>query len=167
MGIRQGKESDIHTIMDIKNRVVKVMQKSGNKQWNENYPNEEIFLQDIKNRSLYVYEEDGEVLGFIVADDNHAFEYDDIPWELTRLDSIAFHRAAVNPDVHSKGIASKLMENAEKMFKEKGYLGVHSDTSLENIPMQRLFEKRGYEYRGKLNLHGRLDRWYVAYEKVF
>lgn len=167
MGIRKGQPSDIDTVISIKDSVVKLMKESGNNQWNDSYPSRDVLLNDIKNDHLFVYEEDETVLGFIVADDNHAFEYDDIPWELARLDSIAFHRAAVDPNAQGKGVASKLMDEVEAFFKNEGYLGVHTDTNLNNIPMQRLFEKRGYEYRGKLNLHNNLDEWYVAYEKVF
>lgn len=167
MGIRKGKNSDIDDIMSIKNAVVILMKESGNNQWSESYPARDTLLNDIENENLYIYEEDGKVLGFIVADNHHAYEYDDIPWELARLDSIAFHRAAVDPRAQGKGIASKLFDEVEAHFKNEGYLGVHTDTNLNNLPMQSLFEKRGYEYRGKLNLHNNLNEWYVAYEKVF
>ena len=38
---------------------------------------------------------------------------------------------------------------------------------MENKPMQQLFEKLGFEFRGKLNLDENLDNWYAAYEKIF
>src|SRR5699024_12861108 len=61
----------------------------GNYQWDEYYPTDVTFKKDIKNGTLYVYEEESVIKGCIVADDNHAFSYDDIPWELARMDCLA------------------------------------------------------------------------------
>ena len=63
--IRKAKISDVGTIMTIINETVKEMKSYGNNQWDENYPNSETFINDIKNDSLYVYEEDNNIKGFI------------------------------------------------------------------------------------------------------
>lgn len=46
--IRKAKISDVGTIMTIINETVKEMKSYGNNQWDENYPNSETFINDIK-----------------------------------------------------------------------------------------------------------------------
>ena len=63
--IRKAKLSDLESIMDIINETVKEMKSYGNDQWDDNYPNKETFINDIKNERLYVCEEDNNIKGFI------------------------------------------------------------------------------------------------------
>ncbi|MCK1977196.1 GNAT family N-acetyltransferase [Jeotgalicoccus huakuii] len=167
MALRLAVMSDVPHIMDIVSRVIPEMHAVGNYQWDENYPNASVFQDDVKAESLYVFEEDGVIKGCITADDNHAFSYDDIPWELARIDCLATHRLAIDPNFQGQGLAQKIIREIIEVGKQKGYLGIHTDTSLENKAMQYLFTKLGFEFKGNLNLDDNLDDWYVAYEIVF
>ena len=167
MFLRMATKQDLPYILKIKENVVPIMQSSGNSQWSDAYPNEEKFKEDLEDRSLYVYEEDNLIKGFAVVDNKHPYPYDDIPWELTRADSRALHRMAVDPGFQGQGIASRMMKEIEDRLVSEGIKGIHTDTSLENERMQLQFEKNDFEFKGKLNLDENLDDWYVAYEKVF
>lgn len=167
MFLRMATKQDLPYILKIKESVVPIMQSSGNSQWSDAYPNEEKFKEDLEDRSLYVYEEDNLIKGFAVVDNKHPYPYDDIPWELTRADSRALHRMAVDPEFQGQGIASRMMKEIEDRLAAEGIKGIHTDTSLENERMQLQFEKNDFEFKGKLNLDENLDDWYVAYEKVF
>lgn len=167
MSLRLAVSDDVPYIMGIIRNVIPRMHTAGNYQWDEFYPNEATFHKDIKKDTLYVYDEAGVIKGCIVADDNHAFAYDDIPWELARMDCLALHRLAIDPHFQGQGLAQKILIDISEIGKEKGYYGIHTDTSLENKPMQKLFEKLGFEYKGQLNLDHNLENWYVAYEKIF
>ena len=167
MCLRKASVEDLPDILKIKEKVVPIMQASGNGQWSDKYPNEERFREDVEDGSLYVCEEDDRIKGFAVVDDKHPYPYDDIPWELTRSDSRALHRMAVDPEFQGQGIASGMMKEIETLLIAEGIKGIHTDTSLENKKMQYQFEKNGYEFKGQLNLDENLKDWYVAYEKVF
>ena len=55
--IRKARKDDLNRILEIYDIAKSYMRKNGNlNQWNNNYPNEEILLNDINNSSLYVYE---------------------------------------------------------------------------------------------------------------
>src|SRR5690625_1991663 len=149
MFLRVATAQDLPYILKIKEKVVPIMQASGNMQWSDKYPDEEKFTEDLKDAALYVYEEDMIIKGFAVVDNKHPYPYDDIPWELTRADSRALHRMAVDPDFQGQGIASRMMEGLETRLIEAGIRGIHTDTSLENKKMQYQFEKNGYEYKGR------------------
>lgn len=167
MSLRLAVSEDVPHIMSIIRKVIPRMHTAGNYQWDEFYPNEATFQKDIKKETLYVYEEAHVIKGCIVADNNHAFAYDDIPWELARMDCLALHRLAVDPHYQGQGLAQKILSGIIEIGRKKGCYGIHTDTSLENKPMQKLFEKLQFEYKGKLNLDENLNNWYVAYEKVF
>ncbi|MCG1010261.1 GNAT family N-acetyltransferase [Salinicoccus sp. ID82-1] len=167
MSIRKAVYEDLDTVMQIKEKVVPLMIAAGNSQWSDDYPNRERFSRDIEAGSLYVYEEAGTTVGFVVVDDDHPYPYDDIPWSLTRENSKAMHRMAVDPSKQGHGIARRMMAAMEAHIRSEGYGGIHTDTSLENEKMQKQFERNGYQFKGKLNLDDNEDDWYVAYEKTF
>ena len=167
MCLRKAAVQDLPYILKIKEKVVPIMRASGNDQWSDKYPDGEKFREDLEDGSLYVCEENDRIKGFAVVDNKHPYPYDDIPWELTRADSRALHRMAVDPEFQGQGIASRMMKAIEALLIAEGIKGIHTDTSLENKKMQYQFEKNGYEFKGQLNLDENLDDWYVAYEKVF
>lgn len=167
MSLRLASIEDVPRIMEIIGKVIPKMHSAGNYQWDETYPNETRFEEDIEAGTLYVFEEEGMIKGCVVADNHHPFSYDDIPWELARFDAAALHRLAVDTDFQGQGLARKMITEIGGILKEKGFYGIHTDTSLENKAMQQLFDTLGYVYKGQLNLDDNLDRWYVAYEKVF
>ena len=128
--IRKAKLSDVGTIMSIINETVKEMKSYGNTQWDDNYPNSETFINDIKNDSLYVYEEDNNIKGFICIDCNQAAEYENLNWSLNEKCMVA-HRIAVNTKFRNAGIATKLMSFCEELASKEGIMcGISSGTNV-------------------------------------
>lgn len=167
MSIRKAVHEDLERVMEIKEKVVPLMVGAGNTQWSDSYPDQSRFSRDVEAGSLYVFEEDGRLDGFVVVDDDHPAPYDEIQWEVPHAESRAMHRMAVDPSRQGRGIARKMMKAVEEKIEAEGYRGIHTDTSLENEKMQKQFEKNGYTFKGKLHLDDNEDDWYVAYEKVF
>lgn len=167
MALRKAKRNDLVRVMEITRAVVPLMQAAGNTQWSDVYPGLPRFEQDCNNGSLYVYEEEGGIRGFVVVDDEHPEAYGGIGWEVPRAKSAAMHRMAVDPGSQGKGFAGHMVKSVESMLVDAGYAAIHTDTSLENGKMQYQFEKQGFEFRGRLHLDENEDDWYVAYEKVF
>ncbi|AKG73142.1 GNAT family N-acetyltransferase [Salinicoccus halodurans] len=167
MSLRKAERNDLSKVMEITRAVVPLMQASGNTQWSEVYPDMPRFEADLENGSLYVYEADDAVRGFVVVDDEHPEAYGEIRWEVSRTSSAAMHRMAVDPECQGKGFAGIMIKSVESLLVDEGYQGIHTDTSLENEKMQYQFEKNGFEFKGRLHLDENEDDWYVAYEKVF
>ncbi|GAA3728549.1 GNAT family N-acetyltransferase [Salinicoccus jeotgali] len=165
--IRQAEKKDLTRVMEIKEAVVPLMVAAGNTQWSSEYPNAQRFNRDIESGTLYVYESDEEIAGFVVVDDEHPKPYEEISWEVEASQAKAMHRMAVDPGVQGQGIARKMMEAIAEVLEQQGIKGIHTDTSLENERMQKQFERNGYHYRGKLHLDDNIEDWYIAYEKTF
>lgn len=162
--IRKAKFSDIDTIMSIINETVEEMKSYGNTQWDNNYPNNETFINDIKNDSLYVYEEDNYIKGFVCIDNNEAKEYKNLNWSLYEKCMVT-HRMAINSKFRNSGIASKLMDFCEELALKNGVRYLKADTYSLNIKMNSFFKKRGYKFIGKVFFTGKEKPFYV-YEKI-
>ncbi|WP_150916032.1 GNAT family N-acetyltransferase [Robertmurraya sp. DFI.2.37] len=161
--IRKGKSEDLYTLMEIVKETVKIMEEEENDQWNETYPNMEIFAADVQNSSLFVMEENGEIIGSITVDRNEPVEYGQISWRYFGP-AYTFHRLVVNPFARKNGAASNLIRYAEKVAIENGIPYLRIDTYSLNVKAQRLFTKLGYQKAGEMSFHGKKLPFY-CYEK--
>lgn len=70
--IEKATQKDLNSILNITKDALNSMKAMNFNQWDEHYPNEEIFKEDIKAQELYLYKEKDEILGFICI--NEKFE---------------------------------------------------------------------------------------------
>ncbi|SOC40857.1 GNAT family N-acetyltransferase [Ureibacillus acetophenoni] len=159
---RLAMESDLRKIMVIVEQIVEEMSTSENRQWDETYPLADDFLQDIHTNSLYVFEEDAQLKGFISINKEYPEEYNELNWKAD--DFLVIHRLAVNAANRKEGIATKLMQFAEQLAREREIKFLKSDTSELNEGMNRLFNKLQYVKVGQVRL-GDKDFKFNCYEK--
>ena len=164
MKIRYAKTEDLDKIMKIVKETVKEMNENGNFQWDETYPNREVFLNDIKEEALYaVVNGNDEVIGIGAANFESFEEYDDLEWKSGK-DDYVIHRLAVDNAYRSTGAAALLMENIENEIMKKGKYFMRTDTNSKNIKAQKFFEKTGYKFVGEIKVP-RLRDTFFCYEK--
>lgn len=144
---------------------IRDMESHGIHQWNEYYPTREIFQSDIKSGSLYEIREKDEILGIVTINEVQPPEYKGIGWSIQEGRIMAIHRLAVNPKWHRKGIAGKLLDQAEKLATDKGYASIRLDAYSGNPRALGLYEKRGYRRVGQLHFPRRELPFY-CYEKI-
>jgi ribosomal protein S18 acetylase RimI-like enzyme len=164
MKMRLGKTEDLDKIMKIIKETVKEMNENENFQWDETYPNREVFINDIKEGTLYtVVNEQDEVIGLGVANFESFEEYDTLKWNSEKTDYV-IHRLAVDNSCRNEGVAGFLMEGIEKEIIKKGKSFMRTDTNSKNIKAQRFFEKTGYKFVGEIKVP-RLRDSFFCYEK--
>jgi len=161
--IRQGRNEDLPIIMKMVAETIHIMREEKNDQWDEKYPTEDIFQQDIQKGNLYIWEEKGEVLGSISVDTNLPDEYKGILW---RKESAAytFHRLVIGAVARKKGMASHLIAHAEYVALQNQVPYMKIDTYSLNKKAQALFEKLGYIKSGEMTYHGKENPFY-CYDK--
>ncbi|OZI07768.1 GNAT family N-acetyltransferase [Siphonobacter sp. BAB-5385] len=164
MLIRLATESDLPALVTLLQRVVPLMQASGNRQWDESYPNAEVFREDIRQGQLWVAEYEGSIAGVAALTTDQDAEYVQLGWDLSEP-AIVTHRLAVHPDFQGKGIAQRLLEQAEQLAIERNIEVLRVDTNTHNQATQRLFPKLGYRYAGELSLGFRPNLRFVGFEK--
>ena len=115
------------------------MKEFNNNQWDDKYPAREHFEEDIANQTLYVLEDNDEIQGFIVVDQQQSEWYDKLDWPVKREGAYVIHRLAGNPEY--KGAATELFKFAVNLATDHGIHVILTDTFALNKPAQGLFEK--------------------------
>ncbi len=145
MAVRIAKQADIKKILSITSACAKDMVSKGIFQWNDQYPNQEAFENDLKNNWLYVITNNQNTVGSISITPEMDEEYNSIKWLTSNNKNLYIHRLAVHPEMQRKGYAQKLMNFAEGYAKKNNYISIRLDTFSKNFRNQRFYEQRGYQ----------------------
>jgi ribosomal protein S18 acetylase RimI-like enzyme len=164
MQIRQATPPDVSAIMDLVRRIVPLMRAAGNHQWDELYPNPEVFARDIERDQLWVAEVHGTLAGVAAITTDQEHEYAQVGWDLNEP-AITVHRLAVDPAFRGQGIAVALMQQAETVARSRHIAVLRADTNTENPATQRLFPRLGYQLSGEITLAFRPGLRFLCYEK--
>jgi ribosomal protein S18 acetylase RimI-like enzyme len=164
MHIRLATQDDVPALMALLRKVVPLMRAAGNLQWDETYPNEMVFGKDIEKQQLWLAEIEGTIVGVTALTTDQEPEYAQVGWNLDET-AVVVHRLAVDPDFRGAGIATNLMQQAEKVAKEHGIEVLRIDTNTKNEATQKLFPKLGYKLAGEIGLAFRPDLRFLCYEK--
>jgi GNAT superfamily N-acetyltransferase len=164
MTIRPATLNDIAPIMRLVNEIVPVMRASGNFQWDETYPNVEVFTHDIEKGQLWVAEVDGEIAGFSAITTDQDAEYANVGWDISEP-AIVTHRLAVGLGYRRQGIAEALLKQAEIVALTRDIRILRIDTNSNNKATRLLFPKLGYEFSGETGLNFRPNLRFYCYEK--
>lgn len=160
MEIRLAKISDLDKILEIYDHARKFMIEMGNKdQWIDGYPNFDIIKKDINERCCYVCEDYNEIVAvfsFIEQLEPNYKIIKDGDWK-NELPYAVIHRMAVNQK--GKGIGKFCLDWC---FEKNNNLRI--DTHKQNLPMQKLIIKCGFEYCGVIYVENGSER--LAYQKT-
>jgi GNAT superfamily N-acetyltransferase len=163
--IRLARIDDLPALVDLVRRVVPRMRANGNLQWNDEYPSQQVFANDIEAAELWVAgPEHGTLAGVAAITTDQSPEYADVGWDI-RESAIVVHRLAVDPAHQRAGIATALMLRAEKVAREKAISVLRVDTNTQNPATQRLLPKLGYTLAGEISLAFRPGLRFFCYEK--
>ena len=162
MEIRLAFPNEVNAVMKVIEDAKKTLAKAGSDQWQNDYPNADIIIDDIISGQAYVALEEGELLAYAAVTKSPEKAYEAIydgNWEGKEAEYLVFHRIAVASDVQGKGVAQTFLEGLIEGF---DYLDFRSDTHDQNKVMQHIFEKLGFKQVGKVPVDG--ER--LAYQKV-
>jgi GNAT superfamily N-acetyltransferase len=154
---RLAQPADLDRIMQIVADAQRFMAESGLDQWQDGYPQRELFVQDIEQDACRVCEADGRIAGmislFFAAEADYAV-VEGGNWLLGDIPYAAFHRVAVGADCRGGGIASRLISYCESLAREKGVKSLRGDTHRDNKAMRAMLEKNGFVHCGTIYLNG-------------
>ena len=115
----------------------------------------------IEEGSMYLYKEEKVIVGAVAVTMYQGEDYHAIEWSQQVADDKAavIHILAVSPDYQGKGIGSEMVREAINMAKEKGMWAIRLDALASNTPAHRIYERLGFEYRGKQHLYAENTGW--------
>lgn len=122
--------------------------------WDEYYPGEGNFREDIAHRALYVLKSRGKIVaamsgGFPCEMQEFAM------WDVCRKPA-EIARVAVHPDYQGKGLGGKIMRLTLAALCGKGHDSVRLTVSPGNAAARHLYEKSGFAYRGFARRYGQI-----------
>ena len=130
--------------------------------WNKRkHPTLEGIKAYIEEGSMSLYKEVKVIVGAVAVTMYQGDDYHAIEWSQQVADDKAavIHILAVNPDFQSKGIGTEMILEAINLAKEKGMQAIRLDALASNIPAHRMYERLGFEYRGKQHLYAENTGW--------
>jgi ribosomal protein S18 acetylase RimI-like enzyme len=147
MTIRLAGSDDIQAVWAIMEKAIRRMDQQGIPQWDDIYPSQTTLIDDIKRQQMYVISGCGRTVGIVVINDEEPPEYGDVDWSFGG-EVMVVHRLTIDPDFQRAGLASRLMNFAERQATERGYRCIRLDAFTENPAALALYEKRGYRKAG-------------------
>ena len=162
--IRPAKLGEIPQILSLTRACAQHMRGLGIEQWNELYPSEKAFMNDIRREELYVLEDADKVIGCIAVSTQMDEEYKPVKWLTSDGNSVYVHRLAIHPDHQGKGFARQLMDRAENMARSANRISVRLDTFSKNKRNQRFYEARGYQKLGQIYFPNQSPHPFYCYE---
>lgn len=163
MRIRTALPDDLDGMHGIVRAAIRHMETQGIKQWDAQYPSEQVLSRDIRCGHAHVLEQDRQIAGVIVLDDEQPPEYDMVHWSYLGR-ALVVHRLAVHPGYQRRGLAMRLMDFAESRTDSGGYDCIRLDAYTGNPAAFLLYEARGYRRAGLVQF--RMGPFY-CYEKDF
>ena len=115
----------------------------------------------IDEGSMYLYKEKEEIVAAMALTMYQGEDYHAIEWSRQVNDNevAVIHILAVSPDSQDNGIGSEMIREAIRLAQEKGMKSIRLDALASNTPAHRLYERLGFEYRGKQHLYAENTGW--------
>ena len=164
--IRLGLPTDLDEIKQLTESCAIALQQQGILQWNEHYPSRERLQNDIARKELYVLEQEDTITGIIVITPEMDEEYLSIEWLTPSGNNLYIHRIATLPSTWGDGGGRKLMDFAEEVALQKGYVSVRLDTFSQNKRNQKFYATRGYKRLGDIYFPKQSSFPFHCYEKL-
>ena len=162
--LRRAAIQDLDKIMYIVDEVKEEMRQEGSDQFDDTYPTEEHFRDDIENGHLYIRSIGTNIAGIICINNKEIINSSHLNWSKC-TPCTAFYRLIVNKLYRRSGIGKELVLLAEDISRRHRLNYVKAATYELNKSMISLFEKLNYRFVGKINVETRKYPFY-CYEKL-
>lgn len=165
MEFRIAAESDLGGIMELMEQAKEHLRGLDVDQWQDGYPDENVILRDIAEKSGYMLMDSGEIAGYVCISFEAEENYQVIEgrWKSGQPYAV-IHRIAVDNAYKGKGLTARMFAFAEELCGLKDIHRIKIDTHEKNFAMRRILKKNRYEYCGIIRFNG-CER--IAFEKVF
>ena len=161
---RRAELTELEQIWEILQQAIQRRKQNGSNQWQDGYPNPEVIHNDVEKGSGFVLVGNEKVIGYtaLLISDEPAYDSIEGKW-LTNDGFVVLHRVAIAEEYLGKGLAKRIMKEAENFALSNDIYSIKADTNFDNFAMIKIFESLGYSYCGEVHFRGSPRK---AYEKV-
>ncbi|SNU05812.1 L-amino acid N-acyltransferase YncA [Prevotellaceae bacterium MN60] len=135
------------------------------------HPTEKGINAYINEGSMYLHRDNGKIVGAMAVTMYQGEDYHAIEWaQQVPDDEVAvIHILAISPDAQGKGVGSEMIREAIRLAQNNGMQAIRLDALASNTPAHKIYERLGFEYRGKQHLYadntGWTDFYFFEYEE--
>ena len=163
MGLGLATQKDFETIIAFYDDVTeRTSEMATYARWSKGkHPTIEGIRAYINEGSMYLYRNNGKIVGAMAVTMYQSEDYHAIDWSQQVADDevAVIHILAVSPDSQGKGIGSEMIREAIRIALSKGMQAIRLDALASNTPAHKIYKRLGFEYRGKQHLYAENTGW--------
>lgn len=152
-----------HLIQDAK----KLLAADGIPQWQTGYPQKKDILADLEQEMTYLLIVGRQILGtatlMTMPEPNYKNIYQG-GWQTSDQHYATIHRIAIKSDQTGQHLSDFIFSNLLSETLRLGFKEIRIDTHRQNLRMQHILEKTGFEYRGIVYMDSNPDDQRNAYQ---
>lgn len=174
--LRKAEQQEADIAMKIINQAKAHLKDQGIDQWQSGYPDRDCIERDIRagkgyflvekfsEESTEEFSEKEEILGYLCIDFDGEPAYEGLngTW-LVDGDYVVVHRLALADEARGKGVGAAAFALVEEMCRANDIHDFRVDTDADNLKMQHILKKTGFEYRGTIEFDNSEK---IAFEKI-
>lgn len=144
----KAKIEDLPQIEKLYADCIKALNQNEIYQWDDKYPNREMYKVCIEDEELFLFIVNGKIVGSVVLDEFQSDEWSALDWEYNEGSQLVIHALAIDPASQGKGYGQKVLELCEEYAINLNYHVMRLDAFSENQVALKLYEKNGYRKVG-------------------
>ena len=127
----------------------------GFEQWHPGYPTLQTVLEDIAEGRGYAFADENGVIGYccIIIGDEPAYREINGAWKTDRPYAVV-HRMAFSAAARGRGLSHEAIGLIKEFCLSNRIAAIRADTQDENIVMQHILDREGFEYCGLVSFDG-------------
>ncbi|MGI1803808.1 GNAT family N-acetyltransferase [Limosilactobacillus reuteri] len=165
--LRRAQLQDLAAIMKIIDDAKELLKKNGSPQWQNGYPNQENFTQDIAMQTNWILINDNKVVATAALQLTPEPTYRNITqgqWQQPDEPYATIHRVAISSNYRGQGLSKLLFSNLLTVGQMQGIKNFRVDTHRSNKAMQHIAENFNFKKRGIIKVNDQNDPERLAYE---
>ena len=165
--LRRAQLQDLTAIMKIIDDAKELLKKNGSPQWQNGYPDQETFTQDIVMQTNWILINDNKVVATAPLQLTPEPTYRNITqgqWQQPDEPYATIHRVAISSNYRGQGLSKLLFSNLLTVGQMQGIKNFRVDTHRSNKAMQHIAENFNFKKRGIIKVNDQNNPERLAYE---
>ena len=165
--LRRAQLQDLTATMKITDDAKELLKKNGSPQWQNGYPDQETFTQDIVMQTNWILINDNKVVATATLQLTPEPTYRNITqgqWQQPDEPYATIHRVAISSNYRGQGLSKLLFSNLLTVGQMQGIKNFRVDTHRSNKAMQHIAENFNFKKRGIIKVNDQNDPERLAYE---
>ena len=165
--LRRAQLQDLTASMKIIDDAKELLKKNGSPQWQNGYPDQETFTQDIVMQTNWILINDNKVVATATLQLTPEPTYRNITqgqWQQPDEPYATIHRVAISSNYRGQGLSKLIFSNLLTVGQIQGIKNFMVDTHRSNKAMKHIAENFNFKKRGIIKVNDQNDPERLAYE---